>query len=95
MANGSNDGMNARIRIDSAGRIVLPQPVRKQFHLEPGAMLALEVARDAIILRPQSHEATLVEEEGLLVHEGEPSGDLLSAVEAVRKRRDRDVASPL
>jgi AbrB family looped-hinge helix DNA binding protein len=95
MANGSHVGMNKKLKVDAAGRIVLPQPVRKQFHLDAGALLALEVGRDAIILRPQAHAATLVEEKGLLVHEGEPTGDLLGAVEDARKRRDRDVASAL
>jgi hypothetical protein len=48
--------------------------VRRHFHLESGSLLDLEIARDAIVLRPQAREATLVEENGLLVHEGEPTG---------------------
>ena len=94
MVNGIVDGMNKKLRIDAAGRIVLPQPVRRQFHLESGSILSLEIEPDAIVLRPQSREATLVEEGGLLVHEGEPSGDLLGSVEAARRRRDRDVSGP-
>lgn len=71
---------------------MLPKPVRRQFHLTSGSLLDIEIERDAIILRPRSHEATLVEEKGLLVHEGEPTGDLLFAVEAARQRRDRDLS---
>ena len=94
MVNGNLNGMK-KIQIDAAGRIVLPRPVRQHFHLEAGALLELEVAEDAIILRPEKHQESLVEERGLLVHEGEPSGDLLSIVQAVRERRDRDAAGPL
>jgi AbrB family looped-hinge helix DNA binding protein len=88
-------GMKTRLTIDAAGRVVLPQPVRKQFHLTRGSLLDIEIERDAIILRPRSHEATLVEEKGLLVHEGEPTGDLLFAVEVARRQRDRDLSGPV
>ena len=94
MVNGYEHRVRKRIQIDAAGRIVLPQPVRQHFHLESGALLELEVGEDAIILRRQKHQESLVEENGLLVHEGEPTGDLLTIVEAVRDRRDRDMARP-
>lgn len=71
MANGLAYGMKNTLTIDSAGRFVLPQPVRKRFHLDPGAVVELDVMPDAIILRPRAHDAFLVEEQGLLVHEGE------------------------
>jgi AbrB family looped-hinge helix DNA binding protein len=87
--------MKTRLQIDAAGRIVLPQPVRRRFHLERGSLLDLEIAEDAIILRPRRHEATLVEEEGFLIHEGEPCGDMTAAVEDARSKRDREVSGPL
>jgi hypothetical protein len=43
-------------------------------------------------MRPHAHRPTLVDEKGLLVHEGSPAGDLLGAVDDARNRRDRDVA---
>ena len=33
------------------------------------------------------------DQDGLFVHEGEPTGDLLEAVEESRRRRDHEVAS--
>lgn len=87
--------MKKKLRVDAAGRVVLPKPVRRHFHLDPGATLDLEIARDAIILRPQTIEETLKEENGLLVYEGEPRGDLLSIVDSIRQRRDLDVTGPL
>jgi len=83
------------VRVDAAGRIVLPQPVRRRFHLDRGAILDLEIEEDAIILRPRVHEPTLIEEKGLLVHEGKPYATLEDAVDIVRARRDADTAGPV
>ena len=95
MVSGDHDAMKTRLTIDGAGRIVLPQEVRKRFHLARGSSLKLEIGADAILLRPRVHEAVLVEEHGLLVHEGERSGDLVDVVESVRRRRDRDMSGEL
>jgi len=95
MADGRHDGMKRKLKVDAAGRIVLPQPVRRQFHLESGALLELEIQPDAIVLRPETDRPVLAEENGLLIHDGEPSGELVDIVEAVRRRRDQDTAGPL
>ena len=87
--------MKSVLSIDAAGRIVLPQPVRKHFHLGRGSKLEMEVRPGGILLRPQQYPASLAEEHGLLVHEGEPTGDLLLAVETVRERRNRQVSGGL
>ena len=63
---------------------VLPRLVRQHFHLDPGALLELEVGEGVIILWPEKHRESLVEEGGLLVHQGEPTGDLLTIVDALR-----------
>ncbi len=83
--------MKNTIPIDSAGRLVLPQLVRRQFHLVAGDRLDLEIVPDGIFLRAHSRQADLVEENGLLVHEGEAVGDLAQTVEMARSRRDADV----
>ena len=95
MPDDKNNGMKTKLTIDAAGRVVLPQPVRRQFHLMRGSTVELRVEADAIVLRPQAVGPTLVEESGLLVHEGVPAGDLVSAVEEARDRRDREVAGGL
>lgn len=87
------DGMKKLLKVDSAGRVVLPQPVRKRFHLTPGSLLELEVEPDGIRLRPRTPAPSLREEDGLLLHEGEPTGDLLHAVEEARALRDEQVNS--
>jgi AbrB family looped-hinge helix DNA binding protein len=91
MVFGILNGMNTEISIDKVGRLVLPLSVRRLFHLTAGDRLHLEVMPDGIFLRSRSNQARLVEEEGLLVHEGDPAGDLAQAVELARASRDADV----
>jgi AbrB family looped-hinge helix DNA binding protein len=89
------DGMRKLLKVDAAGRVVLPQPVRKRFHLTPGSRLEIDVEPDGIRLRPSTPAPSLTDEDGLLVHEGEPTGDLLHAVEEARALRDEQVNSAL
>jgi AbrB family looped-hinge helix DNA binding protein len=88
---GNIDGMKTSIPIDKAGRVVLPQYVRRQFHLLAGDRLDLEIRPDGVLLRSQSKRADLVEENGLLVHEGQATDDLVRAVELARAGRDAEV----
>jgi len=80
------------LTIDGAGRIVLPQPIRRQFHLIRGSTLDVEIEPEAIVLRPHTRHAGLTEQGGLLVHEGAAVGDLMNAVAESRQRRDLQVA---
>lgn len=83
--------MKTAIQIDGAGRLVLPQQVRRHFHLVAGDRLDLEIVPEGIFLRAHSRQADLVEENGLLVYEGEAVGDLAQTVELARTGRDADV----
>ena len=51
------------------------------------------VEPDGIRLRPKAPAPSLTGEDGLLVHEGEPVGDLLHAVEAARALRDEQIVA--
>ena len=59
------------LRIDKGGRVVLPKPVRDHMRLVPGSSLELEERADGSLLRPVKRCASLVENDGLLVHRGE------------------------
>jgi AbrB family looped-hinge helix DNA binding protein len=64
-----------KLRIDSAGRIVLPKPVRDRFRLTAGAVLELEERPEALVLRPVEQSPAIVRRDGLLVYTGEvPAG---------------------
>jgi len=82
------------LRVDKAGRVVLPKPVRDNMRLVPGSSLALEERADGILLRPIKRRASLVEKDGLLVHRGEaPLGlDWSRLVEDCREERGKDLS---
>jgi AbrB family looped-hinge helix DNA binding protein len=84
--------MKTEIPIDQAGRVVLPKQVRRHFNLVAGDRLDLEISSEGIFLRAHTRPAGLVEDHGLLVHEGEAVGDLESIVDLVRSDRDAAVA---
>ncbi len=87
--------MKKYLRVDSSGRVVLPLPLRKRFHLTPGSQLQVDVEPDGIRLRPKAPVPSLRDEDGLLHHEGEPTGGPLHAVEEARAVRDEQVNSAL
>jgi len=85
------NGMKDTLILDKAGRMVLPQSVRKQFGLRTGSALDLRITADAIILYPVEAKPSLTQEGGLYVHEGRPDDSLLAVVESVRSERSRSV----
>lgn len=84
------NGMN--IKIDKAGRLVLPKPVRDRFRLRAGANLELEEHPEGLILRPVARRASMAQEKGIWVHLGKiPEGlDWDELVDAVREERLKD-----
>ncbi len=81
--------MKTEIRIDGAGRVVLPMEIRRHFHLSSGDKLSLELISDGVILHAPLERPSLSEENGLLVYEGEVTGDLLGALAVDRNNRNR------
>jgi len=84
------NGMN--IKIDKAGRLVLPKPVRDRFRLRAGANLELEEHPEGLILRPVARRASMAQEKGIWVHLGKiPEGlDWDELVDALREERLKD-----
>ena len=81
------------VAIDKAGRIVVPKPLRERLGFHAGSQLELSELRDGIKLRLVSSKPSLVEIDGLLVHQGEYEGDqdLTTAVERQREERIREL----
>jgi AbrB family looped-hinge helix DNA binding protein len=83
--------MTAKLRVDKAGRIILPKPVREKLQLAPGDELELRALDDQITLRPLRGTAQLRKELGVWVFD---SGEPLSAatvdetIEQIRRERD-------
>ena len=83
-----------RVPIDAAGRVVLPQAVRRHFQLAAADRLEIEVLSEGILLRPPTRTSPLTEVDGLLVHDGHPARDLSDAVTDARDERDADLLGP-
>lgn len=83
--------MTTRLTIDSAGRVVIPKPLRDQLDLAPGDTLDLETAGESITLRPTRGTAPLTKEKGVWVFRvGQPLPASVADDVLQRLRDDRD-----
>jgi len=91
MSFGNNNGMT--LRIDRAGRIVVPKPIRDRLGLRAGMDLELAEGPDGIVLRRPGRSPRLVKKGRLLVYAGpvRQGYDLSRAVEADRESRMGEV----
>ena len=83
--------MDARLTIDSAGRVVLPKPLRDELHLVAGDTLELESSGERILLRPVRAAAPLTKEQGVWVFRtGQPMATSLvdDTLRQIRDERD-------
>jgi AbrB family looped-hinge helix DNA binding protein len=83
--------MKTRLMIDKAGRVVIPRPLRKELHLEPGDSLEMESAGEQITLRPVRGTRPLMKEHGVWVFRaGEclPSSATDETIRRIREERD-------
>jgi AbrB family looped-hinge helix DNA binding protein len=92
MVYGIMNGMT--VKVDKAGRIVLPKPVRERFHLREGSELELEEGSDGLTLRPIEQRPSMVQRKGIWVHLGKVHRgfDWDGAVDAVREERIKDTS---
>ena len=81
------------LKIDNAGRLVIPKPLRDRMRLDPGADLEVEETAEGLLLRRISQRPSLIEQNGILVHIGKPpkNFDWERIVEDEREERTREV----
>jgi len=85
--------MNTTLKMDRAGRLVLPKPVREQLQLEPGEPLELESFDDHIVLRPVRGNASMYKKQGVWVFRGGAPLKASVVRETIRRvRKDREQA---
>jgi len=58
------------LKIDRAGRILLPKPIRERLGLWAGMDIEVVEADDGLILRPLKRRASMIQVDGLWVHRG-------------------------
>ena len=82
------------LKINKAGRVVLPKPVRDRYGLRAGADLEVQETTEGVVPRPVSQRPSLVRAGRFLVHTGRlPKGfDVLQAIDDDREERMRKVA---
>jgi AbrB family looped-hinge helix DNA binding protein len=84
--------MSTRLVIDKAGRVVIPKPLREEFHLEPGDALEMESVGEQITLRPVRGAGPLTKEHGVWVfHAGQPLSASTTDEMLRQTRKERDL----
>ena len=76
-----------QVAIDQFGRMVLPKPLRDDFHLMPGDQLEASSEGDAIVLRPVREATAVRMKDGVLVVSATATGDLREALARHRQER--------
>jgi AbrB family looped-hinge helix DNA binding protein len=79
------------LKVDKAGRVILPKPLRDRLGLHAGSDLEIQEIQEGVVLKPAGRRPSLVRKGSFLVHTGEiPSGyDILKAIDDDREERLR------
>lgn len=86
------DTMN--VKIDKAGRIILPKPVRDRLRLRQGSDLEIEERPDGVLLKPVDRRPSMIKVNGHWVHLGKvPKGfDWDNLIDDMRNERIKDLS---
>ena len=87
MAHGIINGME--VRIDKAGRIVVPKPLRERLGFRPDTELEAIEQPGGVLLKRVEQRPSMVKVDGLWVHQGsaEPGANWDRTLEDVREER--------
>ena len=90
MVYGTISGM--KLRMDNAGRVVVPKPLRKRLGLDREAELEVIEQPDGILLRAAKRRPSMARVGGIWVHQGvaEPGMKWDRVVDDAREERIRD-----
>jgi AbrB family looped-hinge helix DNA binding protein len=79
------------LKIDKAGRVILPKPVRDRLGLHAGSDLEIQETPDGVVLRLADRRPSMVKKGSFWVHTGElpPGYDILKAIDEDREERMR------
>jgi AbrB family looped-hinge helix DNA binding protein len=79
------------LKIDGAGRVIIPKPMRDRLGLVAGSDLEVEETPEGVVLRPSDRRPSLIRKGRFWVHTGEipPGYDILKAIENDRGELER------
>lgn len=91
MVYGTVNGM--QLRIDKAGRIVVPKPLRERMGFKPDADLEAIEQPEGVLLKRVEQRPSMVKVDGLWVHQGraEPGANWERVLEDLREGRIESV----
>ena len=81
------------LRIDKAGRIVVPKPLRERLGFKPDTELEAVEQPEGVLLKRVEQRPSMVKVDGLWVHQGsaEPGANWERILEDVREERIESV----
>jgi AbrB family looped-hinge helix DNA binding protein len=82
------------LRMDKAGRVILPKPVRDRLGSHEGSDLEIVETSDGVVLKPIDRRPSMVKKQGLWVHTAKlpPAFDLVHAIREDREDRIRKLS---
>jgi len=91
MVSGIINGM--QVKIDKAGRIVVPKPLRERLGFKPDTELEAIERPEGVLLKRIEQRPSMVKVDGLWVHQGsaEPGANWDRILEDVREERIESV----
>ncbi len=83
------------VKLDQSGRIVIPKPLRDRLGLKPDMVLEIQEQADGVFLRVPTSQSTMVNVDGLWVHQGtaRANADWEGVIDEVRAERLRALGS--
>lgn len=79
------------MKIDKAGRIVLPKLVRDELQLSPGDSLEVDSSEERVILRPVRGNARIYKKQGVwVINAGAPLSEDVVEKTTQQVRRERE-----
>jgi len=91
MVFGIDNGME--LRIDKAGRIVVPKVLRERFGFQPDSELEVLELPDGVLIKKAKERPAMIKVDGLWVHQGsaQPGTNWEHVLEEVREERAKSV----
>lgn len=89
--------MVTTVKLDQAGRVVIPKPLRDELRLAPGDSLTLETIGDGVTLHPVRSGSAMRKEHGVWVFHGGKqitATETDRAIEHLRSKRARNNENP-
>ena len=86
--------MARKLKLDKAGRVVIPKPLRERLRIVPGDALEVDGDEDHITLRPVRAKARLVKELGIWVYQGDGASDdsIPELIDREREARHKQIS---